>query len=402
MNNLKNKNILLGITGSIAAYKAVFLLRLLIKEGANVHVIMTKNAQQFVTPLTFQILSSNPVITDDIGNSKSTNVEHICLANNCDLVIIAPATANTIAKIAHGLADNILTSIILACNKTIYIAPSMNENMWLNPLTQQNINILKNYKFNILSPTSGFQACGTSGDGRMMEPLDILNQIQFDSNKDNSLINKKVIITAGPTIENIDPVRYISNYSSGKMGYALATSCALRGANVLLISGPTNIPVPNNIKLIRVHSAQEMLSAVEENLACTELFISCAAVADYKPEKISPIKLKKEDGKISTLKLVQNPDILKTVANKTSRPKIVVGFAAETNDIELNAQKKLKSKNADLIIANNVSNSDEGFNSDYNSVIIFNKNGTSNTIPKKNKKEIASNIIEYILENFNV
>lgn len=398
--NLAGKKIIIGITGGISAYKIPNLIRLLKKEEADVHVIMTKNAEEFVTKTTLQTLSQNNVLTDTFTNSSS--VQHIDIIKNADLLIIAPATANTIAKINAGICDNLLTTTTLAASCPIFLVPAMNKNMWLNPITQENVKRLSSLRFNFIGPASGFQACGDEGIGRMVEVEDILAEINKFFNQSNMLNGHKVVITAGPTVEPLDPVRYISNRSSGKMGYSLARVASKLGANVTLISGPTNLSNPENTKVIRIETAQQMLEECEKNIDDCTLFIACAAVADFRAVKIEENKIKKKDDcNEMTINLTKNPDILKTISNSKKRPKIVVGFAAETTNIEEYAIKKLKSKNCDYIVANNVSKNTIGFNSDDNEVVIYSKNGTDQPIKiEKQKKElVAEKIIISCIQN---
>lgn len=398
--NLAGKKVIIGITGGISAYKIPNLIRLLKKEEADVHVIMTKNAEEFVTKTTLQTLSQNNVLTDTFTNSSS--VQHIDIIKNADLLIIAPATANTIAKINAGICDNLLTTTTLAASCPIFLVPAMNKNMWLNPITQENVKKLSSLGFNFIGPASGFQACGDEGIGRMVEIEDILSEINKFFNQSNILNGHKVVITAGPTVEPLDPVRYISNRSSGKMGYSLARVASKLGANVTLISGPTNLSNPENTKVIRIDTAQQMLDECEKNIDDCTLFIACAAVADFRAVKIEENKIKKKDDcNEMTINLTKNPDILKTISNSKKRPKIVVGFAAETTNIEEYAIKKLKSKNCDYIVANNVSKNAIGFNSDDNEVVIYSKNGTDQPIKiEKQKKElVAEKIIISCIQN---
>lgn len=393
---LQGKNIILGITGGIAAYKSAILVRLLVTAGANVHVIMTSNSLNFMTPLTFQILSGNEVLTDE-KEFNSSSVEHIKLAQSADAFIIAPCTANTIAKLAHGIADNVLTTVALAFTKPLFIAPSMNENMLQKRITQENILKLEECGFIVLSPNSGFQACGTYGNGRMMEPSDIAELIGFHIAKDNKLQGKNILITAGPTVENIDPVRYISNYSSGKMGYSLAIIASMHGANVTLISGPTQLQPPANVNFTEVKSADDMFTAVTEKIRGCDVFIGCAAVADFKPKHTMPLKIKKNGTVIQPIELIENKDILHYVGHCNDRPSVVIGFAAETNNIDEYANRKLLTKNADFIVANDVSNQQIGFNSDKNAVTIYSKDKEKFSISINDKHEISNQIINYCL-----
>jgi phosphopantothenoylcysteine decarboxylase/phosphopantothenate--cysteine ligase len=415
---LKNKTVILGVTGGIAAYKAPNIVRTLQKEGADVHVVLTESAKSFISPLTFEALTSHPV-SSEILNSSENQITHIALANKADILLIAPATANTIAKIAYGFADNLLTAITLATKAPLFIAPAMNCAMYNNPATQANIETLKNRGWNIIGPELGTLACGDTGIGKMssedkicttvidyMLQKDSEKTLQNISNTNNSITNnnlplkgKKIIITAGPTQEPIDPVRFITNKSSGKMGYALAEKAQQLGGDVVLISGPVNIPSPNGCQLVKVETADEMLDAVKKHLPNSEIFIGCAAVADYKAKTFSSTKIKKEESESITIEFVKNPDILKHVSLSEHRPSIVIGFAAETNNCNENALSKLKKKGVDYIILNDVSRSDIGFNSNYNSVTVFSVNNDIIHFEKSNKNQIASDIFELCLKN---
>lgn len=434
MQVLLNKNIVLGITGGIAAYKSVELARLLVKQGANVHVVMTRTAERFIGKLTFEAVTNNRVFTanteldniknsdSDINNDFNTYITHINLARQADLVIIAPCTANFIAKLAHGLADDLLSNICLAVpnHKTIFIAPAMNKYMYENKILQNNLDTLKNIdNYNILNTAYGEQACGDDGYGRMLEPADILNNIILTTSYLKSC-NKKILITAGPTIEAIDPVRYISNHSSGKMGYSLAIAASNLDYKVLLISGPVDSSldnkildynknnINNNIKVIKIKTAAQMHTAVLANINNQDIFISAAAVADYKCKYIAENKVKKDNIKknnILNLELISNIDILQEVGklkqkNKLSNNLFIVGFAAETEDLINNARKKIINKNLDLIILNNVADNTIGFNSEYNEVLLIARNNLNNDnfikILKQPKLEVAKQILDFI------
>jgi phosphopantothenoylcysteine decarboxylase/phosphopantothenate--cysteine ligase len=388
---MKNKNILVGITGSIAAYKAIFLISKLKKEGFNIRCVLTQNATQFVTPLTIQTLSQNPVFSDQFA-TNSQYIDHIDLTKWADLILIAPATANFIAKAALGIADDMLTSLYLAANYNtpIVIAPAMNREMWNNPITQKNICVLKNLNVTILDPQDGLQACGDVGIGRMMEPEHIFEHIINLNTHALHLKNKKILITAGPTIEQIDPVRYISNHSSGKMGYALANAALAQGAEVTLITGPTNLNKPQ-CKILDVTTADEMYNAVLSQIEKTDIFISAAAVSDYKPKQQFSKKIKKDQDSLS-IEFLKTKDIIKEIAQKYS-DKLIIGFAAETCDLEENAIKKLKTKKLDMIIANSVS----AINSEQNAVIIIDNKLHKEYLPLSSKENIAKQIINYIV-----
>lgn len=392
--SLHNKFIIVGVTGGIAAYKAAYLVRALKKQGADVQVIMTEAAKSFITELTMQALSGHPVLSETLKPQSNSGIEHIEMATKADAIIIAPATANTLARIRAGMANDLLTAIVLAATCPIYVAPAMNENMWKNPITQDNLKALQNYGFKVISPETGFQACGATGPGRMAEPEHIVDYLVRQLNY-RPLAGKKVVITAGPTKEAIDPVRFISNHSSGKMGYAIADAASNLGAEVILISGPVSIPAPTSVKLVNVISAEDMLSATESHIPHCDIFISCAAVADFRCKNISEQKIKKTgDTDSMTIELVKNPDILSTVGHLSNRPGLVVGFAAETQNVEENALKKLKSKNADMIIANNVSDKSVGFNSDNNSITIY-----STTHEPANYINTPKNELGYVIMN---
>ncbi len=387
---LINKKILLGVSGGIAAYKVAELVRLLLKAGAEVQVVMTAHAKQFITPLTLEILSQKPVYDDLFAKDFESNIGHIELARWPDIIMIAPASANIIAKIAHGIADDLLSTLCLATTAPLAVAPAMNKNMWENPATQDNINRLRTRGINIIYPAHGEQACGDVGVGCLAAPALLCSWLENFFSKP-VMSSKKVLITAGPTQEAIDPVRYLSNYSSGKMGYALAQAMSESGAEVVLISGPTSLECPRHVKIIRVTSAAEMHEAVKQNLPC-DLFIGAAAVADYRPESIANNKIKRLSENYS-LQLVKNPDILLSVSNFHPRP-FVVGFCAETNNHLENARTKLQQKNLDMILMNAVENG-EVFNSDFNEVIIITKE-SEQKLPRLTKQEIAFQLINII------
>ena len=322
------------------------------------------------------------------------------MATKADAIIIAPATANTLARIRAGMANDLLTAIVLAATCPVYVAPAMNENMWKNPITQDNLKVLQSYGFKVISPETGFQACGASGPGRMAEPEHIVDHLVKQLNY-KPLAGKKIVITAGPTKEAIDPVRFISNHSSGKMGYAIADAASNLGAEVVLISGPVSIPAPASVELVNVISAEDMLSATEKHIPHCDIFISCAAVADFRCKNISEQKIKKtSDTDSMTIELIKNPDILSTVGHHSNRPALVVGFAAETQNIEENALKKLKSKNADIIIANNVSDKSVGFNSDNNSITIYSTSHEPADYINTPKNELGYVIMNHCLRQF--
>lgn len=391
---LRGKNIVLGVTGGIAAYKAVEVVSRLKKAGAAVHVIMTEGATKFVTPLTFRELSANPVAVHMWEEPKTWNVEHIALATLADIFLIAPATANVIAKIANGIADDMLSTTVLATKAPVVIAPAMNTNMYLNPITQQNITKLASLGYRFIEPATGMLACGVEGPGRLAEPSTIVEYVGNLFNRNCSLQGKKVLITAGGTREPLDPVRYIGNRSSGKMGYALAAAAAARGAEVLLVSGPANLPVPQGVTLIPVESAQQMRDAVLGEYHDADIVIKAAAVADYRCVKQAEHKIKKNDENL-TIILEKNPDILAELGRLKTK-QILVGFAAETEQLVAYATEKLNRKNADMIVANNVMLPDAGFNTDTNIVKLLYRDGRIEDLPKMEKTQLAGIILDRI------
>ncbi len=397
MQRLTNKQIILGITGGIAAYKSAELTRLLKSAGADVRVVMTPSATEFITPLTLQALSGNPVHLHLLNAEAEAGMGHIELAKWADMVLIAPASANFMARLASGQGDDLLTTLCLATEAPICLAPAMNQAMWRDNGTQNNTATLTKRDVKLFGPGVGEQACGDNGPGRMLEPEEIANHAaeQFES---GALTGKTVFITAGPTREPLDPVRYISNHSSGKMGYALAEAAIEAGAKVKLISGPVNLPAPARLECISVESAQDMLEAAQTDLALCDIFIAAAAVADYRPTAISEHKIKKGSEEIMELHLVKNPDIVATVAASSPKP-FTVGFAAETRDILDYARSKLARKNLDLIIANDVSRSDIGFNSDENAVTVVSHSGAE-TLPQTSKRKLATLLIDKIAAQY--
>lgn len=393
---LTNKHILLGITGGIAAYKSADLARRLRELGAEVRIVMTNAAKEFITPLTMQAVSGNPVHQDLLDPTAEAAMGHIELARWADLILIAPTTANFIAKLTYGLADDLLSTLCLATTAPIILVPAMNQQMWLNPATQDNIKILQQRGIQLLGPAEGLQACGEFGPGRMLEPLEIAEEISYLF-APTRLKNKKVIITAGPTRENIDPVRYISNRSSGKMGFALAEAAVAAGAEVILISGPVNIPTPKSVERVDIKTAQQMHDVVMSKVKQCDIFIAAAAVADYRCENPLQQKIKKSDNTL-TLTLEKNADILADVAKLKTRPSLVVGFAAETQDVVKNAELKLKNKNLDVVIANQVGDN-IGFESDDNAVIVISK-GAQTEIPLMPKKQLARKLVKLIADQY--
>ena len=391
-----NKNILIGVTGGIAAYKSAEVIRLLKKEGADVRVVMTESAKEFITPLTLQVVSGNEIHDSLLDIKAESAMGHIELAKWADIILIAPCTAETIAKITHGRADDLLGALILASNASVFIAPAMNMNMWLDKSTQDNYKILCSRGINFIGPAEGEQACGDIGPGRMVEPEKIVELI-ISSLKVGLLAGKTITITAGPTREQIDPVRFISNNSSGKMGYSLAEAAIEAGASVNLVSGPVSINADKSINLYKVNSACQMLENVIKCMTDSDIFIGCAAVSDFKPTDYSNSKIKKEDSNRLDIELEKNTDILGYVATNFSSS-YVVGFAAETSDVKKNAKKKLISKNLNMIISNDVSDNSIGFDVDENEVNIITKND-SIFLKKDNKIRIAREILKIVYYN---
>lgn len=390
---LSSKNIVLGVTGGIAAYKAVDLVSRLRKLNANVYVVMTEHAKAFVTPLTFQSMSQNYVVHDMFEEPKTWDVEHIALAKRADLFVVAPATANVIGKVAHGIADDFLTTTLMATPAQVVFAPAMNTGMYCNPITQKNIQSLKDLGYQFIEPGSGRLACGDVGAGKMAEPADIVDYIvDFFKPKEQPLAGKKVLISAGPTVERIDPIRYITNRSTGKMGYAIAQKALELGAKVTLVSGPTQLTPPAGVEFVAVQSAQDMYDAIMAVMEEQDLIIKTAAVADYRPNIVSDRKIKKADGELE-LKFTRNPDILKTIGERKTH-QVLIGFAAETNDVLTYAKRKIEQKHLDLIVANDVSASGAGFGTDTNIVTLIDREGKVTALPQMTKLEVAEVILK--------
>jgi len=399
MNNLNGKKILLIICGGIAAYKSLEIIRLLKKYSVTIKTILTKSGAEFVTPLSITSLSQSKVYQDLFNIENESEMDHISLSRWADLILIAPATANTISRLANGNSDDLASTVVLASNKKIFIAPTMNVRMWSHQSTKQNILKLKSYDYKLIGPEIGDMACGEYGEGKMSEPKEIVSELEiyFKNLKVNNGL--KALVTAGPTNEYIDPVRYITNKSSGKQGYEIAKSLSKKGFETTLISGPTNLEISDDINLIRVETAEQMFQSTLKNLP-TDIAIFSAAVSDYKVKETSKIKIKKQD-KIN-LKLEKNVDILGYVSNHNSlRPNLVVGFAAETNDLENYANKKLSEKNCDWIVANDVSNKSIGFDSEFNEVSIFYKDKKKEKLKYKSKSEISDELVEKIIDHLN-
>jgi len=395
MGYIKGKNIVLGVSGGIAAYKSAELLRLIKKQDANTRVIMTKNASAFVGALTFEALSGNPVCTDLFEKGGNSSIRHIEWAKEADAVVVAPATANIIGKLAGGIADDALSTFFLAVTCPVMICPSMNTNMYEKISVRRNLDILKKDGYFIVEPSEGELACGTTGHGRLPDPEEILDRLMYClAPKDFK--GKRVLVTAGPTREHIDPVRYISNPSSGKMGYAVARAAEHRGADVILVSGPASLKVPVNVEIIRAGSAKEMAAAVFDNMKKADIIIKTAAVSDYRPSVTAKQKMKKGEGEM-TLLLQKTEDILLELGKK-KKNKILVGFAAETDNLEKNAKEKLERKNLDIIAGNLLDGESSGFGTDTNKVILFFRNGDKERLPLMDKESVAHILLDRILE----
>ncbi|WP_192999806.1 bifunctional phosphopantothenoylcysteine decarboxylase/phosphopantothenate--cysteine ligase CoaBC [Vibrio litoralis] len=399
-NSLAGKRILLGISGGIAAYKCADLTRRLIERGAQVQVVMTPAAKEFITPLTMQAVSGRPVSDSLLDPAAEASMGHIELAKWADLILLAPATADLIARMRAGMGNDLLTTLILASNAPIAVAPAMNQQMYANVATQENLSALTQRGMMIWGPAAGQQACGDVGYGRMLEPMELVAHCEaFFGPK--PLQNIKLAITAGPTREAIDPVRYISNHSSGKMGFAIAEAAANMGAEVTLISGPVALPTPANVTRIDVESAEQMHKAAMEHAVINNIFISCAAVADYRPSNVADQKIKKtSDSDHMQINMVKNPDIVASVASLTKQRPFTVGFAAETQDVEQYARGKLKKKNLDLICANDVSVAGLGFNSNDNALHLY-WNGGEQALATASKTQLAKQLLNIIAEQFN-
>ena len=393
-----SKCVVIGVTGGIAVYKALDVISALRKKDIEVHVIMTESASKFVNPLTFQSISQNMVVTDMFAEPKAWEIQHISLAQKADLMLIAPATANIIGKVANGIADDMLSTTIMAAAKAkVIFAPAMNTNMYQNKIVQGNIEKLKSYGYEFIEPASGRLACGDIGIGKLADVNTIVERVLTElSDKEQDLKGKKVLVSAGPTIAPIDPVRYLTNRSTGKMGYAIAEEAIDRGAEVILVSGPTNLNPPKNVRIINIKTNEEMKNEIFNNFEWADIVIKSAAVADYKPKEYSKEKIKKGEGDLNIC-LTRDNDILKSLGDiKTHQ--VLVGFAAESNDVLKNAEKKLKNKNLDFIVANDITSSDTGFGSEDNKVVILSKNNEKLELEKMSKKEVASNIFDMILE----
>lgn len=388
---LKNKTVLLGVTGGIAAYKAAALASVLVKLHANVEVVMTENATKFITPLTFEQLTGRRTMVDTFDRNFSHQVEHISLAERTDLVIVAPATANVCAKLAHGLADDMLTTTILACKCPKLIAPAMNTNMYENPVTQDNLTTLRHYGWDVIEPASGRLACGAVGKGKMPEPEDLVQHILRYIGAEHDLTGKKVLITAGPTQEALDPVRYLTNHSTGKMGYAIAKMAMLRGAEVTLVSGPTSITPPLFVDVVNVTSAADMFTAVSAHAQKADMIFMAAAIADYTPSTYADNKIKKKDGDMS-ISLNRTQDILKWLGENRRSDQVICGFSMETENLLENSRAKLLKKNADMICANNLKVEGAGFGVDTNIITVITKDDMIE-LPLQSKDAAANRIL---------
>ena len=392
-----SKCVVIGVTGGIAVYKALDVISALRKKDIEVHVIMTESASKFVNPLTFQSISQNMVVTDMFAEPKAWEIQHISLAQKADLMLIAPATANVIGKISNGIADDMLSTTVMATKAKVLIAPAMNTNMYQNPIVQNNISKLKDFGYKFIEPASGRLACGDIGIGKLADVNTIVERVIEElEDKEQDLLGKKVLVSAGPTIAPIDPVRYITNRSTGKMGYAIAKEARDRGAEVILVSGPTNLEPPKNVKIINIKTNEEMRKEILQNFKWADIAIKSAAVADYKPKEYSKEKIKKGEGDLNIC-LTRDNDILKFLGEiKTHQ--VLVGFAAESDNVLENAERKLKNKNLDFIVANDITSSDTGFGSEDNKVVILSKNNEKLELEKMSKKKVASNIFDMILE----
>jgi phosphopantothenoylcysteine decarboxylase/phosphopantothenate--cysteine ligase len=391
---LAGKSIVLGVTGGIAAYKSAEIVRLLVKEGALVRVLMTKNAQEFITPLTMQTLSGNPVSTDTFNLTQESEIGHIRLADTADAILIAPASADVIAKLANGLADDLLSTVLLATTAQVLIAPAMNVHMYAHPLVQENMRKLASLGYHFIEPAEGFLACGYEGKGRLAEPVDIVEEVNAALTK-KDLRGEQIIVTAGPNAEPIDPVRFITNRSTGKMGFAMARVAWRRGADVTLVSGPTALDPPRGVRFCGVRTALEMQKAILDCYPTATMIVSAAAIADYRPARVAPQKIKKMDGNFS-IELTRNPDILGSLSEQKGN-RLHVGFATETEHVLENAARKLRTKNLDMIVANDVTQEGAGFAHDTNIVTIIDRTERMETLPLMSKDDVAHAVYDRLL-----
>ena len=395
--DLTGRNIVLGVTGGIAAYKSAEVVSRLRHLGANVHVIMTKNATEFVAPLTFRTLSAYPVVTDTFAAPEEWNVEHVALAKLADLFVIAPATANILAKMACGIADDMLSTTVLATKATVLVAPAMNTGMWTAEATRQNVETLRNRGVEFIGPDNGMLACGDEGTGRMSEPAEIVNRIGELLARKQDLQGLKVLVTAGATRERLDPVRFLTNDSSGKMGFAIAEAARCRGAEVTLVKAATTAQTPAGVRIVTVESAEDLLKAMKKDAPKQDIVIQAAAVADYRPATVAKTKIKKKSGEPLILTLEENPDIAKTIGQMKKAKQTLVGFAAETDHVASHAKKKLEAKNLDMIVANDVTKPGAGFNADTNIAALMTKDETKE-LPLMSKRQLADVILDKIME----
>lgn len=391
---LKGKTVLLGISGSIAAYKIAYLASALMKLHADVHVLMTQNATNFINPITFETLTGNKCLVDTFDRNFEFSVEHVSLAKKADIVLVAPATANVIAKLAHGLADDMLTTTVLACTCKKIISPAMNTRMFENPITQDNLRICEKYGMEVISPASGYLACGDTGAGKMPEPETLLQYILRELCYKKDLVGKKILVTAGPTREAIDPVRYITNHSTGKMGYAIAKVAAFRGAEVTLVTGPSEEKPPMFTRIVQVESAKDMFDEVTKRSAEQDAIIKAAAVADYRPKFVNTEKTKKKDGDMA-IELERTDDILKWLGEHKKEGQFLCGFSMETQNMLENSRAKLKKKNLDMIVANNLKVAGAGFGTDTN-VVTFITEGKELQLEKMPKEDVAEKLLDAI------
>ncbi len=394
---MSKKNVVIGVTGGVAVYKALDVISRLKKKDINVDVIMTKSACEFVTPLSFQSLSQNAVIKNMFDEPKVFEIQHISLAKKADVLVVVPATANIIGKVANGIADDMLSTTIMATNAKVIFAPAMNTNMYNNPIVKENIKKLKSYGYEFINPSSGRLACGDVGDGKLADTEEIAEVVLSHLHEPKDLVGKKVLVTAGPTRANIDPVRFLTNRSTGKMGYAIAKEARDRGAEVVLVSGPTSIKAPLGVKIIKVETNEEMLKAVKAEFDTSDIVVKSAAVSDYKPKTYSDKKIKKGPGNLN-IELERDNDILKELGT-LKKHQILVGFAAESNDVIENAHIKLKKKNLDYIVANNITESNAGFGSDTNRVTVINRDGKEISLDNMSKRLVGHELFNMILNN---
>ena len=392
---LKGKTVVLGVTGSIAAYKIANLASSLVKLHADVHVIMTKNATNFINPITFETLTKNKCMTDTFDRNFMYNVAHVSIADKADVMLVAPASANIIAKMAHGIADDMLSTTYLAMKCPVIVSPAMNVNMFTNPVVQRNIKTLEEFGVTVIPPDNGYLACGYTGAGKMPSELVLLDYILRETAKEKDLAGKRVLVTAGPTRESIDPVRFITNHSTGKMGYAVARQAMFRGAEVTLVSGPVSIDPPPFVNVVNVSSAQDMFEAVKENYAGADIIIKTAAVADYTPESTADEKIKKSDGSLS-IQMKRTADILKWLGENKRDGQVLCGFSMETENMLENSRAKLQKKNADLIAANSLRDEGSGFGTDTNHLVLIKRNGVTD-LPLLSKSDAADKLLDELL-----